>query len=307
MRDVLAKLGFSPDHTTPNGEIWYLSPFRKNETEASFKICPKGTLPNYIMDVWYDHGEGTGGHIIDFIERYYGVAFSGAMQKLSEIVGSSNYTETFTPVALPALPLLEPVINLQDTEIFTLGSTEKSNALRNYLFKRGIPIKTAKPYLKEIHYTHQGTQYYALAFPSDSGGYELRNPHFKGAYKTKDISTINPQSAKEQDSKQVAVFEGFFDFLAYLVHNSLSKPDMSVIVLNSVAMTTRAIDAIRQMGAETVHLYLDGDPTGKAQTERFKQELLGVNVLDQSHVYTGYDDYSEFLEATMQRAKGASR
>lgn len=307
LQDLLYKMGFSPDHTTPNGEIWYLSPFRKNETEASFKICPKGTLPKYIMDVWYDHGEGTGGHIIDFIERYYGVTFAGAMQKLSEIVTTPAYIEPFRPAPPPPLPLLAPSTSIQDETIQPLGSSAKSVALRNYLYKRGIPLKIAKSYLMEIHYTYNGANYYALAFPSDTGGFELRNPYIKGSYKAKDISTIRPKSITKHAEKQVAVFEGFFDFLSYLVDNSLTEPDMPVVVLNSAAMTARAIDVIKAMGAETVHLYLDLDTTGKDRAEHFKQELQGINVLDHSHIYAGYKDYNEFLEANTQKSQSVSR
>lgn len=305
MKDVLSAMGYSPAYTTSSGEIWYLSPLRKNETKPSFKICPKGTLPGYVMDVWYDHGEGKGDQILGFIKKYFGITDdSAAIQKLGEVIANSNSGLTYEPVPQPSLPLVEPSIHIQDERIIPLDSTP-NKALRNYLFKRGIPLRTAKLYLQEIYYTYQGSNYYALAFPSDSGGYELRNPHFKGAYKTKDISTINPKPGQEE--KQVAVFEGFFDFLSYLVHNSLSKPPMPVIVMNSVAMGDKAIEAVRQMGAQTVHLYLDLDPKGREQAERFKRELQDVNVLDQSHIYTGYNDYSEFLEANTQKAKSVSR
>lgn len=197
MKDVLSAMGYSPAYTTSSGEIWYLSPLRKNETKPSFKICPKGTLPGYVMDVWYDHGEGKGDQILGFIKKYFGITDdSAAIQKLSEVISNSNSGLTY---------------------------------------------------------------------------------------------------------------EGFFDFLSYLFHNSLSKPPMPVIVMNSVAMGDKAIEAVRQMGAQTVHLYLDLDSKGREQAERFKRELQDVNVLDQSHIYTGYNDYSEFLEVNTQKAKSVSR
>ena len=55
---ALAKLGHFPTKTNEK-EAWFLSPFR-SETQASFKVSKK-------LNRWYDHGEGTGGNVIDLI------------------------------------------------------------------------------------------------------------------------------------------------------------------------------------------------------------------------------------------------
>ncbi|MBT1687384.1 CHC2 zinc finger domain-containing protein [Dawidia soli] len=57
----LASLGYTPAKIR-NNDYWYLSPFRDEKT-PSFKIDRK-------LNVWYDHGEGTGGNLIDFGTRY---------------------------------------------------------------------------------------------------------------------------------------------------------------------------------------------------------------------------------------------
>ena len=61
--DYLEKLGHRPQKIR-NNDYWYLSPLRE-EKEPSFKV-------NRKLNVWYDHGLGKGGNIIDlgnFIPR----------------------------------------------------------------------------------------------------------------------------------------------------------------------------------------------------------------------------------------------
>ena len=60
--DYLYTLGFNPSKIR-NDDHWYLSPFR-NEKDASFKV-------NKTKNVWYDHGIGKGGNLVDFATEYY--------------------------------------------------------------------------------------------------------------------------------------------------------------------------------------------------------------------------------------------
>ena len=68
-----------------------------------------------------------------------------------------------------------------------------------------------------------------------------------------------------------------------------------VIVTNSTAMKHRAIAAIREMKAEKVYLYLDHDSSGKELTAYFSKELQGLQVLDKSCLYTGHNDFNDWL------------
>lgn len=62
-----------------------------------------------------------------------------------------------------------------------------------------------------MYYRIGGKPYFALAFKNDSGGYELRNPRFKGST-SKDITHIR-QKGEPRDT--CFVFEGFMDFLSF--------------------------------------------------------------------------------------------
>src|SRR5690349_17330610 len=54
--EYLAKLGFEPAKVRGN-DYWYRSPLR-SEKDASFKV-------NVRLNLWYDHGSGEGGTILD--------------------------------------------------------------------------------------------------------------------------------------------------------------------------------------------------------------------------------------------------
>ncbi len=62
LEDFLAKLGYQPTKKDKNS-LWYYSPFRKEST-PSFNV-------NIHKRVWYDHGLGKGGNIIDLAMELY--------------------------------------------------------------------------------------------------------------------------------------------------------------------------------------------------------------------------------------------
>ncbi|WP_018614986.1 CHC2 zinc finger domain-containing protein [Segetibacter koreensis] len=73
--EYLEKLGYHPE-SIRNNDYWYLSPLRE-EKEASFKV-------NRKLNLWYDHGLGKGGSIIDFGMLYYKCSIPEFLQKLSQ-------------------------------------------------------------------------------------------------------------------------------------------------------------------------------------------------------------------------------
>lgn len=278
--ELLSRLGYAPHHTA-KGEVWYLSPFR-TEADASFKI-------NTERNIWYDFGAGEGGNVLDFAMKYYRVGtIREALRALEELEGGAR------PAAPPPLPpapskAVEPVP--EDAIQVSRVQPLQNRALIGYLSKRGIAAEIARPYVQEMHYTRSGKPYFALAFPNRSGGYELRNPYFKGVYGHKDISWV-----AGQDAQRAMVFEGFMDFLSALVHFKTPAPSMSVLVLNSVALRDKAADALRSAGITEAHLYLDHDPGGRELAVQLKGRLEGVNVIDQSGIYAGYKDFNAMLE-----------
>jgi hypothetical protein len=129
--------------------------------------------------------------------------------------------------------------------------------------------------------------YFALAFANDSGGYELRNPYFKGTLNAKDITVI------PGDRDRVLVFEGFFDFLT-AVTMSAGLPRGTVLVLNSVSTQEKAAERIRDIKPRVVELYRDRDPPGEQLLAFFRQALYDTEIIDQSDRYIGHKDLNDW-------------
>ncbi len=72
--DYLCALGFNPSKIRRE-DYWYLSPLRQ-EKEASFKV-------NRNKNIWYNHGLGRGGNLVDFAKEFYHCNVSEALQKIS--------------------------------------------------------------------------------------------------------------------------------------------------------------------------------------------------------------------------------
>jgi len=303
---ILKRLGHSPHHEV-RGDIWYFSPFRK-ETEASFKIDTR-------QNVWFDYGEGAGGNGLDLINYLHhgrkctdGSDVSFALGKLTELTGDYSKYRDYKPPDLFAhsKPLGSSQRDESTLEVVKVRKLQ-NEALTSYLRERGTSTATARPYVKEIYYKRTGKNYFALAFSNDSGGYELRNKYFKGTHGSKDISVIGKrdfanEKKNEGRGRAVTVFEGFMDFLSALEY--YGKPITTpVIVLNSIAMKDRAIEAIRDMQVSKVYLYLDRDESGRELVCYFQQQLQGMTIVDNSVLYAEHKDFNEFLTGIEKQAK----
>src|SRR5690625_3592905 len=81
--DFLSCLGHYPVRIR-NHDYWYMSPLREEKT-ASFKV-------NRAANVWFDHGTGKGGNLIDFGIQYFRCSVSGLLNQLSEMhVGNFSF------------------------------------------------------------------------------------------------------------------------------------------------------------------------------------------------------------------------
>ena len=168
-------------------------------------------------------------------------------------------------------------------------------ALLRYLQERGINTALAKPECKELHFTHNGKPYFAIGFPNVAGGYEVRNPFFKGCIAPKDISHIRQQ---EEPREKCLVFEGLMDYLSFLTLRMKNCPNMpnldgqDYVILNSVANVSKAADVLHGYGR--IHCLLDNDEAGRKAYRELEREL-GGRIRDFSENYHGYKDLNDYL------------
>jgi hypothetical protein len=266
--DYLATLGYEPVRVR-NDDYWYLSPLRTERT-ASFKV-------NRRINCWYDHGMGKGGGLIDFAMEYEGCTIGELMQRLQGhlSIQPRNFGR-----------LHAGKVSLKNTIHITQVVPLHSFALIEYLTQRRIPIQLANRYCQELQYTIRGKSYFGIGFRNDSGGYEIRNPYFKGGNSPKDITHIS------HDADTVDVFEGFMDFLSFqAIRQQTAAPLHDAVILNSLALFERARPFMERH--EKICLFLDRDGAGM-RCSRYAQSL-SVRYRDESALYAGRKDLNEWL------------
>ena len=214
-------------------------------------------------NVCVDFGLGKGGDIIHLAGELTGS--TGFMEQLEFLSGKSGI--------LPLRPLQERkkiprVSGFEDVKVTELSH----EALKSYLKERGIDPAIAGRFCKEVAYGIRGKRYFAIGFMNRSGGYELRNPMFKGCISPKDISYVS-LSGKKQDT--CCVFEGFVDFLSALVLRTVADEDC--LVLNSVSNLERSYAVLEGYGK--IRCFLDRDRAGITALETLNIHF-GNKVMD---------------------------
>jgi hypothetical protein len=277
--DYLETLGYIPQKIKGN-DYWYLSPLRQEKT-ASFKI-------NRRLNLWYDHGIGEGGSLIDFVMAYFNCT---VRELVSQVASRQNLKLSFERAQngiQKEYPEKEGKIGILDARPI------KSISLKEYLKLRKIPFEIAIQYCVEVDFKLYGKTYTTLGFKNNSGGYELRSPAFKGSSAPKTVTYL------EGDGAELAVFEGLFSFLSYqtlkeqegcrqTIFQSQGQPGF--LILNSLSFFEKSRLIMESHGK--VHLFLDRDEAGRKCTQ--KALLWSPNYQDQSGFYKRYKDLNDYL------------
>ncbi len=272
-------------------DFWYISPIRDEKT-ASFKV-------NRNKNLWFDHGLGEGGTIIDLvlkIDRFQAYTVKEALAILDS-KGANTSQNSKTKTNQKTLFDFNSSIKNQNREdkkndeeiqkILKIGEL-KNYSLIDYVKSRKIDLGIAKKYLSEIYYSYNDKKYFALAFKNSSNGYETRSKYFKGTIGKKDITII-----KGAENGNVAIFEGFFDFLSALIFFKTEKFKSDIIILNSVSLTNHIFKLLE--GYKRVNLLLDNDKAGNEAKKLIEANFEGV-LIDNSNIYQGYNDFNDFLQ-----------
>lgn len=274
MTNYLSSLGFLPERIIRD-DYWYHSPLRE-EKHPSFKV-------NRKKNIWFDFGTGEGGTIVDFGIRYHQCSISEFLDRLKS---SFSFHQPTAAQKFDAAG--------QKKKMRVMAATSVTNpALCRYLKDRNIPLDLAQTYCREVHYEFDEKHYYAIGFRNNSGGYELRNAHFKGCISPKEVTLI---SEKEKTAKEIAVFEGFFSFLSYLKMketNLAGLPDLQgdFLILNSLSLLKKSQDIMEEY--DKIHLFLDLDKAGSQATAMALKR--DKRYQDERSFYQGYKDLNDML------------
>jgi len=276
--DYLLLLGHKPAKIRGN-DHWYFSPFR-NEQTPSFKVNTK-------FNVWYDHGLQKGGKLVDFGVLFYNCTVNELLHRSANQSNFSFHQQKpqDQAAAFSGAGEKEKIIVVDARHPIRLLS------LQDYLQFRKIPLEIANRFCKEIDFSLYDRKYTVIGFQNSAGGYELRSANFKGSSSPKEVTLIG-----KDISKEIAVFEGFMDFLSYqAIHQSkfimLPKQQPNFLILNSIGFFEKMKLRLEQY--TSIRLFLDRDNKGLEITK--EAMALSRKYHDGSLTYKNHKDLNEYL------------
>ena len=257
-------------------ESFSLFPSKENSRTAFyFALDREEKTPSlsvdFIKNTAFDFGTGKSYDIISIVQTMKRCSVSDALKYLEQF----NFSFQKQNLKLENLPKGYEIIDVKEIQ---------HPALLDYLKNRYV--EDQKKWVEEIHYRMNDKNYFGIGFKNDSGGYEIRNAYSKICLGKKDITSI------KNDSKDVRVFEGFFDFLSFKkVENYLEKETSDYIILNSVSMIYKIKNLLENY--KNIELYFDNDEAGTRAVEMIKNDLK--NAEDCRVLYSGFKDLNDWL------------
>ena len=226
---------------------------------------------DFIKNTAFDFGTGKSYDSISIVQAVKKCSVSDALKYLEQF----NFSFQKQNLKLENLPKGYEIIDVKEIQ---------HPALIHYLKSRNV--EDQKKWVEEIHYRMNDKNYFGIGFKNDSGGYEIRNAYSKICLDKKDITSI------KNDSKDVRIFEGFFDFLSFKkVENYLEKETSDYIILNSVSMIYKIKNLLENY--KNIELYFDNDEAGTRAVEMIKNDLK--NAEDCRILYSSFKDLNDWL------------
>ena len=253
-----------------DSDSWYYCP-GSNENTPSFHVHKYGTR-------WYDFREGKGGDIIDLAKHLFRLEDTrAALHAIANTMGH-RYS------CLPRKEKKGGKIAI--ASIMEYSISDLDSRLLMYSRGRGIHDEIILKFCKQINFrTHTGKNLYAIGFGNDRGGWEVRNPFYKGCIGNKAITSMI-----DMEGPPIVVCEGFFDYLSLLELGWIDIASHNAVVLNSTSLVDTAISFFFSRPIITC---LDNDKSGKLATQKIKEACNVVE--DWSARFPQHIDVNEFL------------
>lgn len=265
MVQYLASIGHQTVKVHGN-DHWYLSPLRE-ENSASFKI-------NSRLNVWYDHGLGKGGNLIDFGIAYFKCSVAEFLDILNGPDSIQKQPKISTKKAVPE----EPKITIEQVAKLT------SPSLLKYLRERNINLDIADLFCSQVHFSLADKNYFGIGFKNNSGGWEIRNSFYKTSCSPKDFTLI------KNGGNNLSIFEGYMDFLSFMSFKEDQSVSSDYLILNSLSFFERALPVTYSYDIK--NLYLDRDNAGRQAT--LKAMEIDITFRDNSNLYDGFKDFNDW-------------
>ena len=110
---------------------------------------------------------------------------------------------------------------------------------------------------------------------------------------SKKISSLKDIIFIDNGAEDVAVFNGFFDFILHKnMYYKQQEPERNFMILNSASFFEKSLTKMQEH--TSVHLYLDNDKTGQKCTLR-ALALDKQKFHDERQLYKQYNDLNDWL------------
>ena len=262
IKAVLESFSFFP--SKENSRTAFYFAFDREEKTPSLSV-------DFSKNTAFDFGTGKSYDSISIVQTMRRCSVSDALKYLEQF----NFSFQNQNLKLENLPKGYEIIDVKEIQ---------HPALLDYLKSRNV--EDQKKWVEEIHYRMNDKNYFGIAFKNDSNGYEIRNAYSKICLGKKDITSI------KNDSKDVRIFEGFFDFLSFKkVENYLEKQRSDYIILNSVFMINKIKNDLGNY--QNIELYFDNDDAGNRAVEIIKNE--NQNAKDCQALYSSFKDLNDWI------------
>lgn len=253
------------------------SPFREERT-PSFKVSE-------VKNLWIDYGTGDGGTLIDLVLKM-NPEFN-VLRAMAEIEAAMLTDRIFSfhqPMQVASAENPTSVNEPNRIDIYKIKNLGSNSALSDYIKSRGIGLKTAGKYCKELYFKIGDKNFFGIGCENDNGGWAIRNKFWKGC-------SSQGVSYYKKGHAQLAVFEGVFDLLSYLEIEGEKNLAQDFIVLNSLANLQKAMAILSVYDA--VLLFLDRDASSQKATDFLKANLN--KCYDLSDWYAPFKDINDYL------------
>jgi hypothetical protein len=281
-----------------------LSPLRSEKT-PSFSVFPH-------EDKWRDWGTGEYGNIIDLVMRLENIdSVRGAYKALENL---SILQPLATPTNQQATPK-ERKNKFMDIKVIPL----RNFVLKKYLTEeRGIKTPFAHSLVKEANYSYiskdgKKKRGWGIVWKDVDGNIHQRNKFFKGLIYTSPKgrgSNFTPLHHKKENTRLI-IFEGYFDYLAYVDRMGGLLSKTTYIVLNSTSNVKKFLEYLQKRETKEfkkAFLALDNDEGGDKSTGELINGVvrkngdkvvdglseMGIECVDVREKFKGYEDYNAY-------------
>lgn len=265
IRTVLESFAFFP--VKENSKTAFYFALDREEKTPSLSV-------DFIKNKAFDFGTGKSYDVISIVQQIKQCSVSEALKYLSAIEFSFDSRQL--PVETPS------EISYQILKIKRI----RHPALIKYLESR--KVLEQKSLVKEVDYELSGRKYFGIGFENNSGGFEIRNMYTKLCLGTKDVTLVRAGSGP---TCEIAVFEGFFDFLTFRNLENKLNSGCDCLILNSTAMLFKAEQILQDY--PKILLFLDNDANGKSVALKIRNDYK--NLEDCSLIYHDCKDLNEWF------------